>query len=40
MYKRATSYNSGHTATLRSAKIAKAISHVRQPLSEIALRRR
>ena len=29
------SLNSGHTATLRSAQIAKAISYVCKPLSEI-----
>jgi len=34
----ATTYNSGHTATLRSAQIAKATSYVCQPLGEIAVR--
>jgi len=29
-------YNSGHTAPHRSAKIAKATSHVRKTLSEMA----
>ena len=31
-----TAYNSGHTATLRSAQIAKATSYVRQPLGDIS----
>jgi len=30
----ATAYNSGHTATLRSAKIRKRTSYVRRPLAE------
>jgi len=38
MYKRATSYNSGHTATLRFAKIRQSrTSYVRIPLYEIRL---
>ncbi|MCD6099430.1 MAG: hypothetical protein J7K33_02485 [Candidatus Marinimicrobia bacterium] len=32
-----TSYNSGHTATLRPAQIAKATSYVCQPLYAIGL---
>jgi len=39
-HKPATSLNSGHTAALRSAQIAKATSYVRQPLSEIVRRLR
>jgi len=36
MYKRATSYNSGHTATLRYAQIShRGTSYVRETLSAI-----